>query len=168
MKKEIVFKIDNDINEKFNLALSLTQDDQNTAIENCMKWYISKSFEQASQTYSPSSKLKNPNGDELNYGKANRRIPNWAQKPKQYNHKIIRSFFLSEELYEIPTIETMEKLCSDKMESALYVPTFKSNYAQMKIDAPQSHGKVFEDDGDRVWIWDEVKDTLMQYKEYFL
>lgn len=42
----------------------------------------------------------------------------------------------------------------------LYVPTFRNNYAQMKIDGPKSHGKVFEDDGDRVWIWKEVEEVL--------
>ena len=29
------------------------------------------------------------------------------------------------------------------------------------------HGKVFEDDGDRVWIWDKVEETLMKYKNSF-
>ncbi len=28
--------------------------------------------------------------------------------------------------------------------------TFKNNYSQMKLDDLGSHGKVFEDDGDRV------------------
>ena len=37
----------------------------------------------------------------------------------------------------------------------------------MKIDGPKSHGKVFEDDGDHVWIWDEVEETLMNYKNSF-
>ena len=44
----------------------------------------------------------------------------------------------------------MERLCSDKEHPELYVPTFKNNYSQMKIDGPKSHGKVFEDDGERV------------------
>ena len=48
------------------------------------------------------------------------------------------------------------------------MPTFKNNYAQMKIDGPQSHGKVFEDDGERVWIWKEVEDVLRKYKDSFL
>lgn len=33
-----------------------------------------------------------------------------------------------------------------------YGLTFRNNYAQMKIDGPKSHGKVFEDDGERVWL----------------
>ena len=37
----------------------------------------------------------------------------------------------------------------------------------MKIDGPKSHGKVFEDDGERVWIWSEVEKVLLQYKNSF-
>ena len=49
----------------------------------------------------------------------------------------------------------------------LYVPTFKNNYSQMKIDSSKSHGKVFEDNGDKVWIWSEIENTLMKYKSSF-
>ena len=61
----------------------------------------------------------------------------------------------------------MERLCSDKEHPELYVPTFRNNYSQMKLDGPKSLGKVFEDDGNRVWIWSEVEDTLLQYKASF-
>lgn len=61
----------------------------------------------------------------------------------------------------------MERLCSDRDVSELYVPTFKNNYSQMKIDGPKSHGKVFEDDGETVTIWHEAEDTLMRYKSSF-
>ena len=61
----------------------------------------------------------------------------------------------------------MERLCSDKDHPELYVPTFKNNYSQMKIDGPKSYGKVFEDDGERVWIWSEVETVLLQYKIAF-
>lgn len=37
----------------------------------------------------------------------------------------------------------------------------------MKLYDPKSQGKVFEDDGDHVWIWDEVEETLIQYKSSF-
>jgi len=61
----------------------------------------------------------------------------------------------------------LEGLCSDKEHPELYVPTFKNNYAQMKIDGPKSHGKVFEDDGVNVWIWQEVEEVLLKYKPNF-
>ena len=37
----------------------------------------------------------------------------------------------------------------------------------MTFDGPRSHGKVFEDDGENVWIWEEIKPRLMQYKDAF-
>ena len=102
------------------------------------------------------------------YGKAIQRIPVWALKPNQYNHKIIRAFFEAEDADGEVHLSTMEKLCSDKERSELYVPTFRNNYAQMKIDGPKSHGKVFEDDGDRVWIWKEAEEVLRSHKNSFL
>lgn len=52
--------------------------------------------------------------------------------------------------------------------SDLYVSNFKNNYAQMKLDGPKTYGKVFEDDGENVWIWKEVEQVLRKYKDSFL
>lgn len=61
----------------------------------------------------------------------------------------------------------MEKLCSDETQEEMYVPTFKTNYDQMKFDSEKSNGKVFEDDGNEVWIWGKVKELLLFYKSRF-
>ena len=111
--------------------------------------------------------LRSDSADKDFYGKAIQRIPMWALKPSQYNHKIIKAYFMAEHIAGEATLLMMERLCSDKERPDLYVPTFKNNYSQMKLDGPKSHGKVFEDDGDRVWIWDEVEETLMKYKNSF-
>jgi hypothetical protein len=169
MKKEITFSLDNDVYEKFCIALHLTNEDEDDAVENCMRAYIAKTFERASREYSPNTINKPSIDSETDYyGKAAQRIPVWALKPNQYNHKIIRAFFEAEQATGEVTLETMELLCSKKERSELYVPTFKNNYSQMKIDGPKSHGKVFEDDGERVWIWKEVEDVLRRYKDSFL
>lgn len=101
------------------------------------------------------------------YGKALQRMPMWALKPNQYNHKIIKAYFMSVDIAGEATLIRMERLCSDKERPELYVPTFRNNYAQMKLDGPKSHGKVFEDDGERVWIWDGAEEILMKYKDSF-
>lgn len=88
-------------------------------------------------------------------------------KPEQYNHKIIRAYFEAIGIAGQATIAMMQRLCSDKEHPELYVPTFKNNYSQMKLDGPKSHGKVFEDDGENVWLWSEVEKTLMKYKTSF-
>jgi len=169
VEKEVALLLDNDVYEKFNLALCLTHEDESEVIERFMRNYIAKSFGRASQEYSISEERQVIPGQEKDYeGKAIQRIPHWALKPNQYNHKIIRAFFEAERLTGEVTIDTMERLCSNRERSELYVPTFRNNYAQMKIDGPKSHGKVFEDDGDHVWIWKEVEDVLYRYKDKFM
>lgn len=164
-------KIDVDVLEKFKLALMLNKEDQDEAIEKFMMQYISSSFSRASQAYKPvaASKVTGIN-DPINAdtGKANIRIPKWATKSEQYNHKIIRAFFQVEnELGEVP-LEELERRCSDSESyPSTYVRDFRGNFNQMKIDAPKSHGKVFEVENGNVVIWDYVKETLMEYKKYF-
>jgi len=169
VNKEVTFLIDNDVYEKFCIALRLTEEDENDAIENCMRTYIARTFERASHEYSPTVGRKmSVEEDRDYYGKAIQRIPAWALKPNQYNHKIIRAFFEAEERTGEVTLDTMEVLCSNKERSELYVPTFRNNYSQMKIDGPKSYGKVFEDDGERVWIWKEVEEVLRKHKDSFM
>jgi hypothetical protein len=168
MDRNITVSINEDVYEKFCLAMKLTKDSENQAIETCLRWYIAKTFEKASQDYNPKAAARKT-ADESNdyYGKAIQRIPVWALKPTQYNHKIIRAYFEAVDIAGQATIAMMERLCSDKEYPELYVPTFKNNYSQMKLDGPKSHGKVFEDDGENVWIWSEVKETLMKNKFSF-
>ena len=166
MDKKISFSVDSDVYEKFCLALSLTNETEESAIETCIRWYIAKAFERASQEYHPNTVNRTAESKDY-YGKAIQRIPLWSLKPTQYNHKIIRAYFEAVDIAGEATLSMMERLCSDKEHPELYVPTFKNNYSQMKIDGPKSHGKVFEDDGERVWIWSEVETVLLQYKSNF-
>ena len=168
MSKSVTFTVDADVYEKFCIALNLTNETKDAAVESCMRWYIAKTFEKASQAYNPKTVAKqNEDTNKDFYGKANQRIPIWAVKPNQYNHKIIRAYFKAVAATGRATIDMMERLCSDENNPELYVPTFKNNYSQMKLDGPKSHGKVFEDDGETVTIWHEVEDTLMKYKSSF-
>lgn len=168
MDRNITVSIDEDVYEKFWLAMKLTKDSENHAIETSMRWYIAKTFEKVSQDYNPKSPARKTADESNDYsGKAIQRIPVWALKPTQYNHKIIRAYFEAVDIAGQATIAMMERLCSDKEHSELYVPTFKNNYSQMKLDGHKSHGKVFEDDGKNVWIWSEVEETLMKYKSSF-
>ena len=166
MQKEISFTIDSDVYEKLTMALQLSGEGQETVLENCVKSYIAKTFGAISEEYSPDKKKSVADRDYT--GKAIQRIPAWSAKPNQNNHKIIRAFFTAEESFGSVTLDTMEKLCGDKSKSDLYVSNFKNNYAQMKLDDPKTYGKVFEDDGENVWIWKEVEQMLRKYKDSFL
>ncbi|RYL90976.1 hypothetical protein [Sporolactobacillus sp. THM19-2] len=72
-----------------------------------MRWYIAKTFEKASQTDKPKIVARqNKDTSRDFYGKAN--------KPNQYNHKIIRAYFKTVATTGRATIDIMERLCSDE------------------------------------------------------
>lgn len=94
MGKKMSFTIEEDIYEKFCLALNLTKEDETKAVETCLKWYIAKTFEKVSQEYEPEPVGKEEGKRKGSfYAKAVKRIPVWAKRPEQYCHKIIRGFF---------------------------------------------------------------------------
>ena len=167
MRKNITFSVDPDVYEKFSIALNLSGETADEAGETCLCWYIAQAFGNASKEYSPKASKQCDNGSKDFFGKALQRISLWAMKPNQYNHKIIKAYFMAIDIAGEATLPMMERLCSNTERPDLFVPTFKNNYSQMKLDGPKSHGKVFEDDGVRVWIWDEGEETLMKYKSSF-
>ena len=103
------------------------------------------------------------------WGKAIPRIPRWARHPQQNNHKILRAYFeVQKELGKV-TLDALRKRCSDPERfPRTFVPHFDNNFAQMKFDNGNSHGKVFEEEDGYVTIWDQISDTLMKYRDYFL
>lgn len=104
-------------------------------------------------------------GENRYYKKAWRKIDKWAKCPTQINHKIVAAFFEAERLYGTVNLTDLHRLY--RQIDGRNKDTFDSNYLQMKIDTEKSNGKVFEDDGYRVWIWKEIKSRLMEYKEWF-
>jgi hypothetical protein len=67
------------------------------------------------------------------------------------------------------TVEELSERCSNAEEyPETFVTDFKGNFAQMKTDASNSHGKVFITNGDDVEIWDEIIDVLMANKNFFV
>lgn len=172
MKTKLVCNLDDEIMEKFELALALNKDEPDQVIEQLIKQYISVSFLSASQKYKnvdPKRQSREVALMNADTGKAMTRIPKWAVKSDQMNHRIVRAFFEVERDIGRVTITDLEHRCSDQTKyPKTYVRDFRGNFAQMKIDAPKSHGKVFQIEGGTVVIWDYVKDTLMEYKSVFL
>ena len=98
------------------------------------RWYIAQTFGNVWKEYTPRATRTIDSNEKDFYGKALQRIPMWALKPSQYNHKIIKAYFMAEHIAGEATLLMMERLCSDKERPDLYVPTFKNNYSQMKLD----------------------------------
>lgn len=168
MEKKYEIMLSEDIIEKFDIALKLCGEDEKEVLEKLMMQYISTSFSRMSQEYNPRNKyeITDTNPD---CGKAKNRIPKWALKPQQNNHKIIRAFYAIQNEKKIVVLQELEARCSNMDEFPdTYVRDFRGNFAQMKIDAPKSYGKVFEVVDETVVIWSEIEDVLSNYKKYFM
>lgn len=168
MHKELIIKLEEDLINKFEIALHLSNENKDDVVNKLIRSYISRAFAQAAaayeQTNTPSAK---EDGDY--YGKAIHRIPKWAKKQSQINHKIIRAFFQLSQNGAV-TYSALADYCNNNEEHPdVYVPTFASNFAQMKFDGDKSHGKVFEvNDKGIVTVWDVVLPTLTSCKKEFL
>lgn len=44
MSKSVTFTVDADVYEKFCIALNLTNETKDAAVESCMRWYIAKTL----------------------------------------------------------------------------------------------------------------------------
>lgn len=80
------------------------------------------------------------------------RIKRWAVQPHQINHKIVRAFLDMESNGEVER-SNLRRYCTD----ILHVLHFDGNFAQMKTDAGNAHGKVFFDEGLKVKMWNRVR-----------
>lgn len=101
--------------------------------------------------------------------KAINKIPKWAVSPEQNNYRIIRAYF--QLLSESGRVNrpALEARCQNEADHPdVYVRDFRGNFASLKTDKGNSHGKVFEDDGYNIKIWIKISDTLEAYKSMFL
>ena len=137
---------------KLKILSSRNSDNFSNALTKCLSWY---------------SKPKKNATDY--YAKALRKIKKWAYSPNQDNHKVIKAYFLAyDEIDSPPSKDRMLQLCSNPNNTDMCVKNFQSTYASLKADGVTTNGKVFEDDGYHVDIWEVVKDELLKYKDFFL
>lgn len=170
MKSEFTFLLEDNLKISFEMAIQLNGANKECVLENFIRSYIANSFAQAAATYG-ATHVKPATSEQAdpNYGKAIHRIPKWAKKPHQLNHKIIRAYLQLSEVGPV-SYNALVARCSDQEHyPEEYVPTFLSNFAQMKFDGDKSHGKVFEISAENiVSLWHPIESTLMCYKQDFL
>ena len=151
-KKKLTIEIDEKV---YNTFINMIGE---TKLDNVIEQLINQYISQTSKKQKKNDKTSNSY-----FAKVYDKIPNWAKKPNQFNSTIVSAYFRAEDIDGQATLSRMRGLCLDKMSEQ----QFKSNYFQMTFDGSNSHGKVFEDDGENVWIWEEIKPRLMQYKNAF-
>jgi len=108
----------------------------------------------------PTSLQINPREEEQEIKKVKRKIANWLQNTRQYNSRILHAFIrLHKRNNGTVTYNDLKK------ESGL--ETFKSNYDQMKNFGFKNHGKIFEQEGENVYLWEKVESIIWDaYKRY--
>lgn len=163
------FCIDDDIYKKFMLAVQLGNESENEVVERLLSDYASDTFSKAAKSLVVKKEpIQMEYMDNIDFGKAIRKIPTWAFKPKQNNHRLIKAFLLIQEEQGKVPLEELIIRCTDKENYPdTFVTDFKGNFAQMKTDAGNSHGKVFVVENDEVRIWSEVETVLNEYVERF-
>jgi len=83
------------------------------------------------------------------------KIQLWASRPHQINHRMIRAFLLLEQDGEV-ALSALREYCTRK----LNIADFDGNYASMKTDASNAHGKVFFDNGTTVKMWPPAREEV--------
>jgi hypothetical protein len=94
--------------------------------------------------------------------KVRKRLKLWAlpDRQNQINVRILNAFLRlrnSKSVSEIVTEDDLKRVLPD-------VGSFDSNFAQMKTIAEKNHGKVFEQNGSEVVIWERVLPYVTEYE----
>lgn len=157
---KINFELPDELYKKFNAALVLVEREENEVLVDLVKSYIETLFPQQNSIHSV---VTPPVRREEN--KVENRLPLWAKRPGQLNHKILQTYFLCEE-NEIADKNRMREffvLCNHGTEWQ-----FDNNFASMCTNEGQSHGKVFECDGLFVSLAPEIKTLALKYRDNFI
>jgi hypothetical protein len=88
------------------------------------------------------------------------RIRLWSNNPNQYNHRIIRAYLDIAKIRNV-TIENLKASCRDRYK--MTPSSFNSNFASMKTDNGNSHGKVFYEENGYVKVYSKVLDEINKY-----
>lgn len=81
------------------------------------------------------------------------RIKKWAEKKDQINNKIISTYLKLSQEKECISLEELRTSCCEVMTTK----QFSENYASMKTDAGNAHGRVFYERGEDVFVYPQIK-----------
>jgi hypothetical protein len=91
--------------------------------------------------------------------KVSSRLKLWAKRPDQINSRILNAFLkLERSGLTVITENALKRELSE-------IDSFESNFTQMKVIAERNHGKVFEQNGDEVTLWQPIIPYVRQYEK---
>jgi len=95
--------------------------------------------------------------DEIN--KVKRRLKLWAKRPYQINSRILTAYLKLERQGVSPITENV-------LNNAVGgEPSISSNLLQMRISAERNHGKVFDQNGEKLTLWPPVVSAIREYEK---
>lgn len=160
------FSIENDINnnlESQNSNVDEKEDDDSEAdIDNLINSFLNDYKNKSVTNKSSFTNLQQYNRDSFDtyiqkeVDKVTSRLPKWFNNTWQYNSQVLYAYL---RLYE-PSVGYVSY--NDLRKEANIGNAFTTNYNQMKIIAEKNHGKVFEQVGDKVYLWENVKDLVLR------
>jgi hypothetical protein len=109
----------------------------------------------------PSDKESGDNYDETQeIKKIERKISGWFLGTHQYNSRILYAFI---KLYE----QNNGVVTYGQLKKEANMTTFKGNFDQMKNFGIKNHGKIFEQDGENIYLWKKIENIIWEnYKKY--
>jgi hypothetical protein len=174
----ISIELDEETYGKFKLALELAHEEQDKALDNLVKSYISRVFLREARRYASNDNsmssnvlkfttLDNPT--DYTVSREYVRLRRWSMNHSFICSRLLKSYFLLSDKGPVKVTDLMTKcldICQDK--EFLSEARVKNNYAQMKSDGPKSYGKFFKDDGTYVTLEDNIKEEATKLKKRFL
>lgn len=86
--------------------------------------------------------------------KVKTRVPKWLKNKEQINTRILLNYF--------KLLRKNEKvLYNDLKNECMKIPTFETNYDQMKNFGEKNHAKVFEENNYEIHLWEPVKKYII-------
>lgn len=96
--------------------------------------------------------------DTREVNKVSRRLRLWAKRQDQINSRILNAFLkLDRSGKDAVTENDLKRELPDE-------PSFDSNFAQMKNFGEKNHGKVFQQYGENITIWEPVLSDVREYE----
>lgn len=160
---EITFTINDDLYRRFAAACILSGKDQSMIICEKIEEFASSTFaNEVSGLHVTTPKVEQAFDAK---SKVLTRIPLWAKRPEQHNHKILQAFFATES-EGMTTRDRMREFFIQAASGTGW--QFDNNFASMRTNEGNSHGRVFACFNDIVTLTEEASGIAYKYRDHFV
>ena len=166
----VTYDLPSPLVERFRMALDFAHEREQDVIQQFLLQYIQQAFTQELASlahYAPASQslASYPSVNTADdCAKALRRLPSWANRPRQINHQIIRAFFACER----DGVASREQMRRFFMQNTSHTQAqFDYNFTNMCTESGNSHGKLFDAFDDRILLATPVEPLARSLQTQF-